>query len=394
MEETMENNNDNHNNYPSWLNQPAQNNEPPQHPSYDHTPKRRKAPFVIAGIVLILVLASAVQFVASRIVNHAISSPQGASIPAEGISFDQAGVHLNISLTSSRLVLQTHNSPNFLVTYTGQSRGRCVCPDFEFSQNGMRLDITQQPNVNFGLFGTNSSSRGILTVYIPRHLEDPFSTANISTSSGNIEIRGNNGNRLAADTNIRASSGRIQAENFTADTIDVRSSSGNISLDRLTAQSGDITARASSGRLDASHIAARNIDLNTSSGNITANNLTAESALTASASSGRITLTDTTAATTRITASSGNVTATNTQTTSGDFTARTSSGRINLTNPTINGNLSAESTSGNITIQDPTATQISGRATSGNITITGPIEENQLSVRTTSGNIRVNGQRW
>ena len=426
----MENNNNNNenrnsdfkNDFPSWASNPAQNSndQPPgQYNGYHYAPRRRNIGAIILVIVLILVGVTVIgNFVVMRTVNRVVSIPlSGTGTPVDQIRFSQTGVALNIGLARNDVRLETHAGSDFMVVFTPPSRGSYTRPTYEFSQNGMRLNIVEETSVNVGLFNINTSNnRGTLTVYIPRNLDGAFAGMDISTSSGSIDIRGDNGNQLANSATIRATSGRVRADGFTADTIDVRANSGSIELDSLTAASGNFNVRATSGRIRANGLTAgQGLDINTSSGNIDAENIVVNGRLSAETSSGRITIQHFIAGSATIRASSGNVTVNNGQVDNGNLTARTSSGTVRLNNLevsgntytntssgrltadnlTVTGNLTMESSSGGMTLGNPRVDgQTSGRATSGNVTISGMDDESRLSISTTSGNITVNGQRW
>jgi len=430
----MENNNDNRNNdstnqneFPGTTGQASRENtqeqysgfpQSPPYPPYHHAPRRRRnIPAIILVLILIVIGVLAASYHVGIAVGGRITGNlrNGTPIPDNGINFSQTGITLDISLARNTVVVETHNRNDFLVVFTPPARGSYVRPAYAFSQNGMRLDIVEESRFRLINIDT-SNTRGILTVFIPQNLDGAFAGMDISSSSGGVEIHGDNGNRIASNVVLGASSGRVQAENFAANTIEARTSSGAVTLNGLAATTGDFTVRASSGGVRANNLTvAGNLDINTSSGSIRADTLDIGGELYARASSGGITAENFTAHSASLRASSGTLNINNGDVTAGDFIIRTSSGGIRVNGLDVNGNLQANASSGRFTADDVTVLgnltaetssggmtldnlrvdgQINGRASSGNITITGVVDENRVSLRTSSGRITVNGQRW
>jgi len=418
----MENNNNNnhHSGFTNWSETPEQNNNTPhpaQYPGYPPMPRRRRKAWVVILVVLLIFAISAGGNLAVRVFNRVTSSTlaNGANIQDGGITFNQTGVALDIRLARSSVVVKTHNSSYFQIDFAPPARGNFVRPVYAFSLNGMRLDIVEE--LSTGLFNFNTSNqRGVLTILVPQNIDGAFADIVISTTSGRIDIQGDSDNRLANGAVISATSGRVQAENLTAGSIDVRATSGALGVNRLIATDGDITVRTTSGGITVDNLDVNgNIHVNATSGRIRAGELAANGHISIESTSGSLALDIFTANSVNLSATSGAISINNGNTTAGDFSARATSGgirvngldvngnlnmnatsaRLTADNVTVSGNLSMETTSGGVTLENSIINgRINARATSGSINITNVTDESRMELSTSSGSINVNGQRW
>lgn len=155
----------------------------------------------------------------------------------------------------------------------------------------------------FGIFwGPSDVSEMKITVYLPQEsyqslrvhsqsgdvsvgTEFAFQTAELQTTSGNIQFLGSVKEQLAANSN----SGNITVENVNVDMLQAETTSGNLILNAIQVQNG-IDLKATSGNLKMGNVTAQNLTAETTSGNITLNTVQAKDKLDLEASSGTVRL--------------------------------------------------------------------------------------------------------
>ena len=300
-----------------------------------YEPKKRSKWPVIILVIAVLMIGSnlGISFVGFGMFNRTSSAiTSGAVLPVEGLQISQPITGLSTSLISNAITVEHHDGSYIFVIYTPPTRGSYMRPIYQFSQNGTKLEIAEESRRQ--LFNWNVSLQsGMLSIYIPRSMNNDLELLDITTVSGMIEIIGDNGAILADRVNAGAASGGILAENFT---------------------SGNVSASVISGGIRANNIVTENAAISTVSGGITVNSLVADMA--------------------DLSTVSGGITADNL--TLNTLSALTTSGGINISDSTISGSTNGRTVSGGLTFANVDA------------------DENQMSLSTTSGRITVNGQRW
>ncbi|OIJ12917.1 hypothetical protein BKP35_10155 [Anaerobacillus arseniciselenatis] len=188
---------------------------------------------------------------------------------------------IDVNVSSPSVYLIPTDSNEITVELIGEISEKT---DFEFdvTSRNNKLDVYVKNSTtvsgwfNFSTMTTNLQ----LELHIPRK---EYNKLNVHSSSGRITLN----DLHAKNVELRASSGRIEISNVTAESeINLQTSSGRIEAVNNTAKS--LQARASSGRILINGQISEQISPSTSSGSIVLENF--EGDVSAAASSGRVSI--------------------------------------------------------------------------------------------------------
>jgi len=307
-----------------------------QRSPFDREPERnpRRGKLLVIMIVIAALLVGHFGFGAFTAFAPLNLLAGGSPLPADGIRTNQSSLDLTISTTSTQVVVESHSGSDIRIVYTPSRTGRAAEFNYQFSQNGRRLEIAEQTRA-FN-FGVNVGRPGTLTVHIP-HKSPVFGNLDINVTSGGVRIYGNSSEMLANTVNAGSTSGGVFLRDFRAESIAARTTSGSVSLNNISSTSANITATATSGGIRAYDInSARDFIVSATSGGI------------------------------RI--DGGEIQET--------LNAGVTSGGVRIENLAVGGNITASTTSGGIIINNV------------------DVPQNAMNLSATSGGITVDGQRW
>jgi len=170
----------------------------------------------------------------------------------------------------------------------------------------------------------------------------------VSSTTGNID-----GTNLTAGRNmsVTATTGRINLTNVGAEGDgEFRSTTGNINLtSSIVRDFNNVTINASTGRITASDFNANSVNIRSTTGNINVDRIDTTSDFTATASTGRIEANGIRANMFQFTTTTGNISLDN-GSTANNASFQASTGRVNISNTEIRGVLDVRTTTGNVNL--------------------------------------------
>ncbi|MCL2854840.1 MAG: DUF4097 domain-containing protein [Defluviitaleaceae bacterium] len=308
---------------------------------------------------------------------------------------------MEVRLSIDAINVRTHNGRDIRVVYDAPRSGNYNRPVYNFNQRTGHLEIFTEGTI----MGVNIRS-GNLRIYLPENSN--LGDLALRTSTGNIEIS-MSGENIAETLDLRSTTGRINARNFSAGRIAVQSTTGRIELEslqsgnNLTANSttgnidgtnlqagGDLRISATTGRINLTDVNGADGEFRSTTGNITLNAHDRPfDNVSITATTGRINARRFYAESVTIRSTTGNIDISNITTTS-NFTASASTGQIIADNLEVEGGLSLTTTTGNINLDaSGISRDASFRASTGRVVISDTGIDGLLEVRTTTGNVNL-----
>lgn len=275
-----------------------------------------------------------------------------------------AGDDIDVQVSASNIIISQHDGSDAQVHFEGErkpNRSGEMPEIIATSENGV-LSIKerryQQKRINIGMEDSDRIE-GTLTIKLPA--------------------------AIFGDVRINGYSGKISAENLSANAIQMDTSSGRIIASGITA-AGNATFSGFSGAIEADHIVSSNLWIDTSSGSIVARNLTTEQKLTVDSFSGSQSLQQVSAGNALLDTSSGKVTISSM--TARTLDIKTFSGNVEIKQSGIENAAILKTSSGIVTLNTFDASRLSLDTFSGSIAMEG-ITTGELEADTSSGNIAV-----
>ena len=330
-----------------------------------HAPKRSRWHWVwIAALGVLIAFA---------LVNLAIEFFwTGGAIEANHVDSNRFEVsevnRITTNLSTVRTQVHTHGGNEIIVSFDAPNRGRYMRPRWNLNADGA-LHIYSESYTwrNIRIMQIPLNMGGVLNIYLPLHMAEPFEAFSLRTSTGRIELDARL--ELANNVTIQTSTGRIEASGFSANSIELRATTGRVEASNIEA-TNNLDIITSTGRVEARHLNADSIRISTSTGRAEAAYLTAES-VNISTSTGRIVMDfidaarlDASATTGRIELNRSNIT--------GEANLNASTGRIEISGGSIGGWLSVRTSTGRI--------ELSGV----------DVDMNRATLNTNTGRIRTN----
>ncbi|MCL2350742.1 MAG: DUF4097 domain-containing protein [Defluviitaleaceae bacterium] len=332
--------------------------------------RKRRWPLILAIVLGVLIASN----IATSVFNIRIGNvhftgfssffPNSSNTTSQSFSVNELQ-HLSVSMSTSRIEMGTHNGNDIRVTFTPPSTGQYIRPDFNFNPNTGRLEITQRGTLVS--IGAGNFGGGTLSIDLPRNNADTLDTIDLLTTTG-----------------------RIVADNFTANRVDISTTTGRIDIGNITSL-GNLTANATTGRIEANRLHADGyIRLTTSTGRIEASNIVTQRSFEARSTTGRIELSNIDSRNVDANATTGRIVASRIEA-NGDMTLTTTTGRIELNRLDVTGNLRAQATTGRVEI---TNSDIAGsmtlRTTTGRVNMSNVNTDMNRANIDTNRNTRVN----
>lgn len=199
-----------------------------------------------------------------------------------------------------------------------------------------------------------------ITVYLP---EREYGLLNIHENTGNVEIPKDfafNGADISVttgnvrffadvqDAKIKTSTGDIQAENLSADSLDLSVTTGKITVSGVTCQ-GDMTLSVSTGKTALTDITCRNLRSNGTTGTISLERVLADESISVERSTGDVQFNGCDAAELSVRTGTGNVTGS--LLTEKIFLTETGTGRVEVPQTATGGKCQIRTGTGDIRIK-------------------------------------------
>jgi len=275
---------------------------------------------------------------------------------------------LTTDLSVVRTQVRTHNGNEIIVRFDAPNRGRYMRPRWNLNDDGtLHIYSERYTWRSVRIMSLPLNLGGVLNIYLPSNMAQPLDFFSLRTSTGRIELNANL--NIANTVTAQTSTGRIEANGFSADRVEIRATTGRVEVSNITAETIDIIT--STGRIEARHLTAVNsLRISATTGRVEAANITTET-VNVSTSTGRISLDfveaarlDASATTGRIEMRRSNI--------AGDAALNTSTGRVDISGGSIGGWLTARTSTGRI--------ELSGV----------DVDMNRATLSTNTGRIRTN----
>jgi hypothetical protein len=164
------------------------------------------------------------------------------------------GTSINLRTSSGNITIVGSNGNQVVVSGYKEGRDRDMISVEDFSTAG-RVDVRAK-------YPSNCHCNASLNFEVSAPQGVTLSFDNISTSSGNVEVR-----EVSGNLNLRSSSGNVSVDGASG-RIEASSSSGNVTVKNV---SGSVSARTSSGNVNAHIIdvsGSDDMEFSSSSGNV------------------------------------------------------------------------------------------------------------------------------